>query len=286
MYVKIDSITGGNLANYPKFIFIDYFKHKHWRELALCNNLDENAFEDVLTSVFDDVIDFEKTGFIKSSDELINLDRIKLFLFQTVNGKTDTIKLKYVCTNEECKGEFSIDINLLGFKENKLKKRVENLWLNDSKDIYYTIPSRCVVRDNYYKIIHFKEDIMDMIRKVKEGEEDDEKKKELIKGILEKNYLISLKDNILDISVIHDFEFDNYTNELVALMNFIGGKEFNSLEGYLDFIFNSNTNIYKKLVNYLMEYNVSYDTKVKFKCSHCGKNFEEEVPLSCRFFFM
>jgi len=265
---------------------MDYFKHKHWRELAMSENLDYDSFDDVLTSLLDDVIDFEKTGFIKTSDDLYNTDRLKLFLFQIVNSKYDSLKLKYRCSNENCMGEFDIDINLLELKEIKLNKKIDKLWLDDEKKIFFKIPTRGEIREINKNIIYYKENVLKFIREKRESIEDEEELKLEIKKILDKFYLESLKENILEIKIINDIDFDRYTLELVALMGFIGGIEFNTIEYYLDYIYNNNTTIYKKLTKYIEEYNFGYDNKIKFKCKHCGKNYEEDLPLYTRFFFM
>lgn len=283
MYIKINSVTNGFLSNYPKFIFISYFKHKHWRELTLANDLDNEAFEDVLTSVFDDVIDFEKTGFIKTSDELIVADRLKLFLFQIVNQKTDKLKLRYTCTNENCKGEFDLTVDLLSFKEIKLNKKVENLFLDDEKRYYFKIPNREDFRNQAKMVISYKERILEEIRKLREnfdGDEDDLKSE--IKKLLDKFYIV-YKDNI---KIVQDIDFDNYTTELIAVMGFIGGLEINDLGYYLNFMYNDNVINYKNLIKFVTENVVGYDMKIKFKCKHCGKNYEEELPVLPKFFFM
>lgn len=287
MSVRINSLSNGLLDGYPAFIYIDFFKQKHWRELSLTEGLDYDAFDDVLTGVFDDVIDFEKTGFIKTSDELLNADRIKLFLFQIVNAKSEILKLRYVCSNESCKGEFTFDVNLMNLREIKLKKRLDKIYIDGEKKIYYKLPSKLEISLLNKMINEYKYEFMLDLKRLKEDSElvEDELRGR-IKSLLERYYFVSLKDDVNEIRVVQDVEFDKFTNELIVFYPFLGGHDFKSLRDYLEFIMNYDSRIYKNIVKCIEDYNVGFDTKIKFKCSHCGKNYEEDLPLVSKFFFM
>lgn len=288
IYYQINSVTDGKVQNYPKVIFIGLFKNKHWRDLVMSYDADDTAFDETLTAVFDDVIDFEKTGFVKTSSELFFPDRLKLFLFEMVQCRSETINLKYQC--DKCNESFTNAISLLTLKEKKLRKKFEKDYLfPDDITVYLEMP-KTIDKQKLTDIIrNYKVEVYEKIKKLKEdfdledlSEEDKvslNKKSEKIK----KDYYVSF--DVEKINCYQDVDFDNvYTYSLITYYPFIKGIEFESFKKYLDYM-NEATGTDKVFSNFVKKYDMGFDDKVTFECPKCHKKFTDSIPLEPKFFF-
>lgn len=116
-------LSNGMLENYPKKVVLkENFKVKHWMNFESVSG--GEAIEDMLTDALDSIIDFEKTGLIKSSSELTMNDRKYLFFVQRIvcKGYDFNVKIEQ-CDKEECKKGFEAKLSLEDLKEEKIKSK-------------------------------------------------------------------------------------------------------------------------------------------------------------------
>lgn len=134
-YYRIELSSNGMLPSYPKCVWMDYMKIRDWKNLYIASKASSEAFDDVLTSVLDGIIDWEKTGFIKTSDKLTLPDRQKLFFWQRINCKGPEVSLLFKCDNPECDQLNEVKIDLTTVNEEKIKQKVklESININGEK---------------------------------------------------------------------------------------------------------------------------------------------------------
>jgi len=132
-YYKVELSSNGMLPNYPRFIWIGYILLKHWKDLYIASKGSSDAFEDVLTGVLDSVIDWDKTGFIKTSDKLTLPDRQKLFFWQRINCKGPEVTLLFKCGS--CGELNEVKVDLTTINEDRIKQKIKNekIEINDVK---------------------------------------------------------------------------------------------------------------------------------------------------------
>lgn len=133
MHYKIDLSSNGMIPNYPKAIWMDYIRIKHWKDLYMASKSGDKAFNDVLTAVLDDVINWEKTEFIKTSDKLTLPDRQKLFLWQRINCKGSELTIMFKCDDCGQYNELKIDLNTINEEKLQKKIKIENVDINGVK---------------------------------------------------------------------------------------------------------------------------------------------------------
>jgi len=277
MIHKIDLSTNGKIENYPKCVYTNIFKNKHWRELTLAYNAeDPKVFDRVLISCLNDVIDFEKTGFIKDAGKLKSNDIFKIYIFQFGNGKSESLDLLYPCNNENCEKNISVKVDVFEeIKENKLKIKLKDIKikLNEEKNIGLKIPSRDDEEQYDKMVTEYKEGIIENIRK---KEIDD------IDKFLEENYLKKIND---EIKTIHDIELNDWALNMSSLIMFIEDISFNNIKDFLDWIDNLDSNITKEILNNLEKIKFGFELSKKFECPLCDKKYEFDLPMIPRFFF-
>jgi hypothetical protein len=167
MYAKIDLLTNGMIENYPKSVYMDNIRVRHFKDLILASKVSEEAFNDVLTSVFDDLIDFEKTGFIKTTDELSFPDRQKLFYWQRINSKGSKFQITINCPR--CEKDFDFTIDLLKIKENRLENKIKEKIVKDEEnnlELRLGMPNRLDHIEMNKFIKNYKENVFQQIEKM------------------------------------------------------------------------------------------------------------------------
>ncbi|MGE5863219.1 MAG: hypothetical protein ACM31H_05550, partial [Nitrososphaerales archaeon] len=110
--------SNGKFRNYPKVVYTDVIKNKHWRELIFSAQAGEKAVEKTLTAVLDELIDFDKTEFIKTSNKLTLADRQKIFYFHRVNSRGPEYEINFKCP--QCRNELYNKFDIRQMNEKKL----------------------------------------------------------------------------------------------------------------------------------------------------------------------
>ena len=230
---KVELLSNGMIDNYPKEVWLDVIRVRHWRKLYLCADLNDNEFQDALTSVLDDVINFEKTEFIKTSDSLSKPDRNKLFIWEKINSKGSEYSVSFVCPM--CKEPNENKFDLRKAKENRIKKKVkEKIIEADGVRLELKVPSRIDIIRLDTIISEYKEKIFKDIDKLLYISEVEQLEKELKEVKIDENKLIlermkeklknkNIKINLNKTSDVeeNDIEEKNtiIVNEIVKLKN-------------------------------------------------------------------
>jgi uncharacterized C2H2 Zn-finger protein len=240
MYSNVDLISNGKLNNYPKNINIDALKIKHKRELSNAIKNNEIVFENVVTSVLNDLVDWSRVEGIKSVDDLTYPDRMKLFLWEIVNTRdTDEFTVSFECP--ECKSKstnkFSIindiqEVKLLKKIEDRIirEKKIKNNKLVDDPDgrvlLILRMPSSGDTFNLDRKIIEFKENILNKIKIIKKEENDI--LESIQKETKRKNYYIMTSNQQMK----HEESIslcDNNINELYKRLNELRTEEYTKI---------------------------------------------------------
>jgi hypothetical protein len=156
---EIQLVTNGMVENYPKVVYMQTIRVKHIRDLIFASEQGDESYGKVLTSVLDSIINFDRTGFIKSSDELSMTDRQKLVIWQRLNSKGDKYSLPFECPecHEETENTFSIkDMDEVKLKNKVVEKTIKYFVNEDKEDFskgnYYEFKLGLPTRKNYLKV--------------------------------------------------------------------------------------------------------------------------------------
>ncbi|MGA2434105.1 MAG: hypothetical protein ABSG25_02345 [Bryobacteraceae bacterium] len=144
---EVALISNGMVENYPKVVYMRTIRVKHIRDLIFASEQTEDVYGKVLTSVLDSLINFERTGFIKTSDELSMIDRQKLVVWQRVNSKGLNYTIPFTCPKceEESENTFSIkDMDEIKLKSKIVNKTIKYFVNEDENDFSF---------GNYYELI-------------------------------------------------------------------------------------------------------------------------------------
>lgn len=95
--VPVESLTRGFIPNYPRTIFVSEFMLSHWNTLNLAKDQGSEILATAFTGCLDAVIDWSKTDFIKTSDDLTPSDRKRLFMWQKVQTDSSEFKAWFNC---------------------------------------------------------------------------------------------------------------------------------------------------------------------------------------------
>src|SRR5271157_6069335 len=122
LYYEVPLVSNGMVEGYPKSVYMRTIRVKHIRDLIFAAEQTNEVDGRVLTSVLDSLINFEKTGFIKTSDELSMIDRQKLIIWQRVNSKGQEYVVPYKCP--KCGEETENTFKIKDMVESKLKNNI------------------------------------------------------------------------------------------------------------------------------------------------------------------
>jgi hypothetical protein len=92
----VNLLSNGKFDYFPKQVYMDIFRLEHLIKLSIC---DDSVRDDVITECLDDVIDFEKTGVIKTSADLSIFDRVYLMLMQRIELQGTEMEMIVKCGN-------------------------------------------------------------------------------------------------------------------------------------------------------------------------------------------
>ena len=120
-----------------------------------------------------------------------------------------------------------------------------------------------------------------------ESEEETKKPKQTLEEALQKfknKYYLTFEND--KICCWQDIYFDDYCSVMLMYMIFIKGKEFDSLKEYFDWVLNDiDSNLNKKIDEYIEKFNFGYDNVVEAVCPTCKKKHNVEIPMTPKFFF-
>lgn len=250
--MEFDLLSNGNIENYPKKVFMKTFKVRHWRDLEIST---DEGVDKVLTECLDDVIDFEKTGFVKTSSDLTVNDRKYLFFQQRGSCLGSDIRGDATC--DKCEKKFPIVISLTKIKEEKLNHKVKPI---EKNGIRLSVPVASKTMEINQKIQDWLHDGIDS------------------KYATLKTYKDEITKEDKQIKVV-----DDDIIEKLFEWNFFD-QDFSNVEEFLDFYMDLEGTV----LNFVAEYKVlsyhGFDNKLDFTCKHCGASNGREVPLDIKFF--
>ena len=255
-------LTNGKLDNYPKNVYAGLFKVRHWRDLGIAT--DEGLMK-VLADCLDDVIDFEKTGIIKTVRELTTEDVLYLFFQQRLTGIGDKFNINYTCG--KCDVKFSYPLSMKVIEENKLQEKLD---FPVKYDLKLRVPSFQNMQDfgnalmNYMNDNTKKDYKIEVKEMVNDGEPD-------VEG----------KVNTKEVST---WEFDEEYFDLVSYYPYIANLDFRDIKEYLDFILDQDGPIIKYFDDFRSKISHGFKTDTKIKCKHCGEEESITIPIDPSFF--
>ncbi len=286
-YHPIQSLTSGLVTNYPPTIYMSEFSLRSWGTLNLAYQNGEESMSAALTGVLDACIDFEKTGFIRTSDQLTPNDRKKLFLWQKLQTDTPDIEIVYKCPR--CGQSFSRKYDISDFREVFITQKPEPSLIelrNGTRVHLYPFTKARLneydkimgnfietgIETEYLKIV----DEPDVDAAIMAGLTDSE---EIQKFLLDapKKKKISTDD------------FTTYLLDFYPMISEVEGRPevLASLASYVEFLYDE----FNKKDLTLMEkfiatchHGISYEAEVRCDNSECDFVSKEEIPSNLGFF--
>lgn len=224
-YHKLSLLSNGKIPDYDTYIYIEIPKVKHWRELLFASNTGNvETFENVFSSVLNELIDFSKCKYLKVADDLTLPDREKIMYWLKINAKGKDTSIEYECP--KCSKKTKIVFDLTKMREIQLTKKVK-----DTSIIYNDVEYKLIVprRENFLKfskiIDTYRLEVFDKIKDLLfiDEIEDIEKKieslkignSELIKDQLLKNGSVKTVDSKnIDLTIIDKLKNSGIFNNI------------------------------------------------------------------------
>lgn len=240
--MEVKLLTNGVFEYFPKYVYMKTFKVKHIRMLDVAS---DEGVNEVLTEILDDVIDFEKTGIIKSSSDLCIQDRLWLFFNQRVQFAGDVVKVNYKCNR--CGNYSQQNISLKNLEEKYLTK------ISDYSKFKYKL-----IMPSYRKYKEFEEEISNYIKSLDINNLPD----------------FITKDETGNLSVSDDFI------KYLYVLLFIDGLNIENFVDKINFVMDMDINDLTVILKFAEEIKLDFKFYNYIKCPICGDEGKKEIPIT------
>ena len=243
MSTQFNLLTEGKIPNYPNKIYADLFKVKQWRNLKVAS---KEGVDEVLIDCLDQVVDFPRTGIIKSVRELTPMDIKYLFFQQRVQCIGAEVNVDYTCNSCAVEGEepkhtpSKIDM-AKSIKEIYLKDKIKE---DSFGSIKFRVPTFTDMKDYQEKLTR---------------------------------YLETIKDD-------GDPDFSESDLEMLAYYIYIKEPNMENFAEFKEFILDQEGTFLKAVGAFIGKTYHGFETITSVKCRHCNKVGEVTVPLDVGFF--